>query len=126
MRYAVGLAVLTAGAILTFAVSAQVPGINLRVTGVIVILAGIAAMITPQRAAALLHLPAVPRGRSGTEEPDDYGYSAYLLQDPAVLAAEVLRGAGADQAGMRHGPAPQPAQHGPAGPASHDGRHSQG
>ena len=36
------------------------------------------------------------------------GYSAYLLQDPAVLAAEVLRGAGVGQPGPGpRGPAEQ-------------------
>jgi len=124
MRSAIGLAVLAAGAILTFAVSADVPGINLRLAGVIVMLAGIAGMITPARAAVWLHLRAMPGGRPRAEPDadDDFGLSAYLLQDPAVLAAEVLRGAGVGQPGMAHGPAEQ-AGHGAVG---HDGHHGQG
>jgi hypothetical protein len=137
MRSAIGLAVLTAGAILTFAVSAEVQGINLRLTGVIVMLAGIAGMISPARAAAWLHLHPLPHGRPQPEPPDDdddFGYSAYLLQDPAVLAAEVLKGAGVGQQGPGHGPN---GPHGPRGPAEHaaygnaghdghDGHHGQG
>jgi len=124
MRSAIGLAVLTAGAILTFAVTAEVPGINLRLTGVIVMLAGIAAMVAPARAAALLHLPDVPRGRCRAGQADDCDYSAYLLQDPAVLAAEVLKGLGPDQPGhgLGHRPAAQPAN----GPAGRDGHHGHG
>lgn len=134
MRSAIALAVLTAGAILTFAVSVEVPGINLRLTGVIVILAGIAAMISPARAAAWLHLRPQPHGRPQPEpqvDDDDFGYSAYLLQDPAVLAAEVLKGAGVGQPGPGHGPHGSHGPHGPAeraangnaGPDGRDGRH---
>jgi hypothetical protein len=137
MRSAIGLAVLTAGAILTFAVSAEVPGINLRLTGVIVMLAGIAGMISPARAAAWLHLHPLPHARPRPEQPgpheddDDFGYSAYLLQDPAVLAAEVLRGAGVGQPAPGHGPrgprgSAEQAANGTAGHDGHDGYHGQG
>lgn len=96
MRGAAGLVALTAGAILTFAVSAQVPGISLRITGVIIMLAGLVALITPARAAEWARWPPWSRGRlRGDHGANDYAYPEYLLQDPAVLAAEVLRGAGA-------------------------------
>jgi hypothetical protein len=119
MRSAIGLAVLTAGAILAIAVNADVPGINLRLTGVILILAGIAGMIAPARAAAWLHLRALQHAAPHREAPDEdeFGYSAYLLQDPAVLAAEVLKGAGVGQPGPGHGPAEQAGY----GSAGHDG-----
>jgi len=96
------LAMLAAGAILTFAVSAHVPGINLRLAGLIIILAGLAALIGPSGAGAWLRRRVLTRGEvvradvvpgdlhdPAAQEPDDV---AYLLQDPAVLAAEVLNG----------------------------------
>ncbi|HEX3491630.1 MAG TPA: hypothetical protein VHU92_19955 [Streptosporangiaceae bacterium] len=93
MRVAAGLAALAAGAILTFAVSARVPGINLRLTGVIIMLAAIAGLVaTSEAAQAWLHRVA-RRGEAAAPDEEQFGDLAYLLQDPAVLAAEVLRGA---------------------------------
>ena len=109
MRAAAGLVALTAGAILALAVSATVPGINLRLAGVIIMIAGLASLYGPTRAAAVLRRltgkqpPAEDRPVPGTAaaltDPGDDGdylspdalYPGYLLQDPAVLAAEVLR-----------------------------------
>lgn len=107
MRTAIGLTALAAGAILTFAVSVRVPGVNLALAGLIIMAAAIAGMIGPVRAADWLRRRGVrlpsspyPAGRGEMRElagdPDDDGYPAYLLQDPAVLAAEVLRSVGAD------------------------------
>lgn len=102
MRSAIGLSALTAGAVLTFAVSARVPGIDLRLTGVIIMIAAIAGLVAPTQAGAWLRRRAwlhAPQGtaadRAGPEpgEPEDAGYPAFLLQDPAVLAAEVLKSA---------------------------------
>jgi hypothetical protein len=96
----IGLSALAAGAILTFAVSARVPGINLRIAGVIIMLTAIAGLVAPTEAGAWLrrrarlHVPhgvAHERGESAFDEPEDAGYPAFLLQDPAVLAAEVLK-----------------------------------
>jgi hypothetical protein len=112
MRHAAGLAVLAAGAILTFAVSARVPGINLRVAGVIIMIAGAAGMVTPEQAAAWLRGGLTARGGRAGPDPgddDDYAHPAYLLQDPAVLAAEVLRNAGTGQQGLGYGPDQPPA-----------------
>jgi hypothetical protein len=110
MRTAIGLIILAAGAILTFAVSAHVPGINLRIAGLIIILTGLAELITPARAAHWLRR----RGQAGDMpsdpavlEPEEVAYPAYLLQDPAVLAAEVLNGARAGQHGNDSRPGPQ-------------------
>jgi hypothetical protein len=92
MRVASGLAALAAGAILTFAVSARVPGINLRLTGVIIMLAAIAGLVaTSEAAQAWLHR-AARRGEPPAPDEDQFGDLGFLLQDPAVLAAEVLRG----------------------------------
>jgi hypothetical protein len=98
MRSAAGLALLAAGAILTFAVSAQVPGINLRLAGVIVLVTGIVTLVTPTQVTAWLQRrSAPPADQAG---PDEAVYPAYLLQDPAVLAAEVLSNARAGR-GLR-------------------------
>ena len=100
MRTAAGLAALTAGAILTFAVSARVPGINLRIAGVIIMIAAIVSMTVPSRLAAWLRDRGGAAGhfRDEAADEDDDAY-AYLLQDPAVLAAEVLKTAREGQAG---------------------------
>jgi hypothetical protein len=105
MRTATSIAIIAAGAILALAVSARVPGINLRLAGVIIIAAGLAVVLAPPSPAAdwlrrrsgrsadpagLSPAPRVPA------EPDDEDYPAYLLQDPAVLAAEVLNGIRSD------------------------------
>jgi len=105
MRVVAGLAALAAGAILTFAVSARVPGINLRLTGVIIMLAAIAGLVaTSEGAQAWLHR-AGRRGQPPAPDEDQFGDLGFLLQDPAVLAAEVLRGTagGSRQDGGRLG-----------------------
>jgi hypothetical protein len=100
MRTAIGLVILAAGAILTFAVSAQVPGINLRLAGVIILLTGIAELIGPSQAGAWLRGRMSARdelSKPAADEAEDVAYPAFLLQDPAVLAAEVLNSARATQ-----------------------------
>jgi hypothetical protein len=110
MRSAAGLALLAAGAILTFAVTARVPGINLHAAGVILIITGIVALIPPDRIAALLRRgspaarPPDAPAEAAAGEPDESVYPAYLLQDPAVLAAEVLNGARAARTGGSESP----------------------
>ena len=101
MRTAAAITLLTAGAILTFAVSARVPGVDLRLAGVFIIAAGIAALlVSPSPAADWLRLrlgqPARRPRPAAADEPGEEAYPAYLLQDPAVLAAEVLNGIRAD------------------------------
>ena len=92
MRVAAGLATLTAGAILSFAVSASVPGINLRLTGIILILAAIAGLlVTSPAAMAWVRQRILRRGEAPAPDDDELGELGYLLQDPAVLAAEVLK-----------------------------------
>ena len=93
MRVTAGLAALAAGAILTFAVSARVPGINLRLTGVIIMLAAIAGLVATSQAAQAWLRRAARRGQPPGPDEDQFGDLGFLLQDPAVLAAEVLRSA---------------------------------
>jgi hypothetical protein len=92
MRIVAGLAALAAGAILAFAVSAHVPGINLRLAGVIIILAAIAGLVatSPAAQARLRHVWPRREPPPAPDE-DEFGDLGYLLQDPAVLAAEVLK-----------------------------------
>ena len=105
MRTIAAIAVIAAGAILSLAVSARVPGVNLRLAGVIVIAAGIAVLLAPPSPAAdwlrRRQGRTDPAGRSpappSPAEPDEDDYPAYLLQDPAVLAAEVLNGIRSDR-----------------------------
>lgn len=103
MRNAIALALLAAGTILAFTVSAQVPGISLRGAGVIIILTGIAALVMPPSPAAdwlrnRVGTDGPGRDRPGKDTDDaDDAYPDYLLQDPAVLAAEVLNGIRSDR-----------------------------
>jgi hypothetical protein len=104
MRTPAAIAVIAAGAILSLAVSARVPGVNLRLAGVLIIAAGIAVLLAPPSPAAdwlrRRREHADPAGLSPTppalDEPDEDAYPDYLLQDPAVLAAEVLNGIRSD------------------------------
>jgi len=119
MRNAASITLIAAGAILALAVSARVPGVNLRLAGVIIIAAGIAVLLAPPSPAAdwlrRRQGRADPAGLSPAPpspgEPDEDDYPAYLLQDPAVLAAEVLNG-------IRSDSWPQPASTSSAASAS--------
>jgi hypothetical protein len=115
MRTATSIAVIAAGAILALAVSARVPGINLRLAGVIIIAAGLAVLLAPPSPAAdwlrrRRGHSADPAGLSpaprALADPDEEAYPAYLLQDPAVLAAEVRNGIRSDTWAQPAGAAP--------------------
>jgi|SRR5580700_7880374 hypothetical protein len=112
-RPAASLSIVCAGALLAFAVTARVPGISLHAAGVIVILAGIAVAVLPPSPAADWLRRRLAGGPEAGAGPDAGGagddadeYAAYLLQDPAVLAAEVLNGIRADRAPAPHPEAP--------------------
>jgi hypothetical protein len=105
MRTPTSIAVIAAGAILALAVSARLPGVNLRLAGVIIIAAGLAVLLAPPSPAAdwlrrRWGRAADPAGPApapqALADPEEEAYPAYLLQDPAVLAAEVLNGIRSD------------------------------
>jgi hypothetical protein len=104
MRPAAGLATLAAGAILAFAVTAKVPGLNLMIAGVIIMVAALAWLVMTSPAAAAwargrgplrARPPLAPEKGQGPAGPvaDDDDVD-YFQQDPAVLAADLLRAAG--------------------------------
>jgi hypothetical protein len=93
MKTASGLGVIALGAILTFAVSARTPVINLQAVGVIIMVTGLAGLVIPARAGGWLrrrvvlrHVPAEP----GTNDYEDLSQPSYLLADPAVMASQIL------------------------------------
>lgn len=94
MKTATGLALIALGAILTFAVSARTPGVNLQAVGLIIMVTGLAGLFVPGRATGWLHrrvvLRRVPAGPS-TAELDDLSQPSYLIQDPAVMASQLLK-----------------------------------
>jgi hypothetical protein len=95
MRTATGLALLAVGAILTFAVNAAIPGVNLQVAGLIIMLTGVAGLFVPARASGWLRRRIVLRGPNGpvVEEVRDHACPADVMRDPATLAGRILRDA---------------------------------
>ena len=92
MKTATGLALLAVGAILTFAVHAAIPGVNLQVAGLIIMLTGAAGLFVPARTAGWLRRRIVLRGPV-VEEVSDNRYPADVMRDPATLAARILHDA---------------------------------
>jgi hypothetical protein len=120
MKTATGLALLAVGAILAFAVNADVPGFSLAVTGWILMLTGAAGMFIPARASGwlrrqvILHSPqapgARPRSRPGpavsparpaVKQLDRAPDPAPAPRDPAALAAKILADAQIDPAELQ-------------------------
>jgi Domain of unknown function (DUF6458) len=115
MRTATGLALLAVGAILAFAVNADIPGFNLAVAGWILMLTGAAGMFIPARASGWLRRRVVltsPPGRAGrpqgppvsphpvasprspaVKQLESGPYPPRIMRDPAALAAKILRDA---------------------------------
>jgi hypothetical protein len=90
MRTATGLALIGAGAILAFAVSARIPGVNLQAAGVIVMLAGLAGLALRGRAGGWLRRRVVlrrPAAPAGTPVLDEVSYPA---AEPAIMASQLL------------------------------------
>jgi hypothetical protein len=92
MNTATGLALVAVGAILAVAVKAAIPGVNLQVAGLIIMLTGVAGMFVPARASGWLRRRIVLRGPQGpvVEEVKDDLYPADVMRDPATLAARIL------------------------------------
>lgn len=95
MKTATGLALVAIGAILAFAVNAAIPGVNLQIAGLIIMLTGVAGLFVPARASGWLRRRIVMRGPQGPviEEIDDKPYPAEVMRDPATLAARILQDA---------------------------------
>jgi hypothetical protein len=93
MKTASGLGLIALGAILTFAVSARTPVINLQAVGVIIMVTGLAGLVMPARAGGWLRrrvvMRRVPAG-PGTDDYEDLSQPSYLLADPAVMASQIL------------------------------------
>jgi hypothetical protein len=93
MKTASGLGLIALGAILTFAVSARTPVINLQAVGVIIMVTGLAGLVMPARAGGWLRRRVVLRrltARPGTDDYEDLSQPSYLLADPAVMASQIL------------------------------------
>jgi hypothetical protein len=115
MKTATGLALLAVGAILAFAVNADIPGFNLAVAGWILMLTGAAGMFIPARASGWLRRRIVltsPAGRAGrpqgravspraaasapspaVKQLESGPYPPRIMRDPAALAAKILQDA---------------------------------
>lgn len=85
MKTATWLALLAIGAILTLAVHADLPGVNLQVAGVIIMLTGVAGIVIPTRASGWLRRRIVLRGPAGpvVEEIGANPYPPDVMRDPA-------------------------------------------
>jgi hypothetical protein len=94
MKTATALALLAVGAILTFAVNAAIPGVNLQVAGLIVMLTGVAGLLIPARTSGWLRRRIVLRGPNGPVVEEVGGaYPSDVMRDPATLAARILQDA---------------------------------
>jgi hypothetical protein len=93
MKAASGLGLIALGAILTFAVNARTPVVNLQAVGVIIMVTGLAGLVIPARAGGWLRRRVVLRRVPAEPETDDYedlSQPSYLLADPAVMASQLL------------------------------------
>jgi hypothetical protein len=93
MKTATALALTALGAILTFAVSARTPGVNLRAVGLIIMATGVVGLVLPGRASGWIRRRVVrrrvPAGPAASEFAD-FSQPSYFVQDPAVLASQLL------------------------------------
>jgi len=105
MKTATGLTVMAVGAILALAVHANTPGINLNLAGVILMVVAVAGLLLRSRTSGwlrrriVLRTSRTPRRRSYTTERSGAHLvedPAAIVDDPALLAAEVLSNAEAD------------------------------
>ena len=71
----VGLFLMVVGAILTFAVDDEVPNIDLRVTGIIILLAGVASMVHARQGDSR------ERVVTRTDDPDDPDEAPHVVQE---------------------------------------------
>jgi hypothetical protein len=90
MRTATGLALIGAGAILAFAVSARTPAVNLQVAGVIVMLTGLAGLALRGRAGGWLRRRVVLRRPAATAGTPMFDEVSYPAAEPAVMASQLL------------------------------------
>jgi hypothetical protein len=95
MKTATGLTLIGVGAILAFAVSAQPPGLNIQMAGLIVMLTGLVGLIMPRRASGWLRRQVVVLRRGaagpGRRKLENVSYSpSYLVSDPAIMASQLL------------------------------------
>jgi hypothetical protein len=95
MKTATGLALIAVGAIFAFAVTAQIPDLNLQVAGFIVMLTGLAGLVLRGRAGGWLRRHVVlRRPAAGTSMLDEVSYSpSDLGLEPAVMASQLLEDA---------------------------------
>ena len=105
MRTATGLTLIALGAILGLAVNASTPGINLHIVGLIIALTGAAGLLLRSRTTGWLRRRVVLSKAPGADPPHEHDdrQPAYLVEDPAVLAAEVLSSAQLAEMARRDG-----------------------
>lgn len=94
MKTATGLALIAVGAILTFAVSASTPGFNLKVTGVVIMLTGLAGLLIPRKGYGWLRKRLIipPRARVRRGAPtvvEETRYPPYVVRNPGTARNQV-------------------------------------
>jgi hypothetical protein len=103
MKTATGLGLLATGAIFAFALRASPPGIDIHAVGWILIAAGLAGLLMPQRNRGWIRRVTVrrrpgllsrrPGPAAGPPDDEHLPYPPYVLRDPAALASAILRDA---------------------------------
>jgi hypothetical protein len=86
MKTASALTLLAVGAILTFAITAEPPGINLRVVGVVLMVVGVAGFVIPRRGYGWLRRRmVVRRGPAGpVTRTEETRYPPYVMLNPGA------------------------------------------
>jgi hypothetical protein len=89
MKVASGLTLVTAGAILAFAVTAQTPFINLQVAGIVLMLAGAVGLVMPRRGYGWLRRRMITRRGPGglLTRVDEKRYPPYVKVNPDTSGA---------------------------------------
>lgn len=90
MRTATGLSLITAGAILTFAVTVHTPFLNVQVAGVVLMLAGVAGLAIPRRGYGWLRRRMVTRRgpRGPVTRVEETRYPPYVMLNPGANPRE--------------------------------------
>jgi hypothetical protein len=112
MKTASALTLLAVGAILTFAITAEPPFINLRVVGVVLMVVAAIGMAIPRRGYGWLRRRMVVRRgpTGGVTRTDETHYPPYIMLNPGTTPEQAQTGAGGSAGPPQPDDSPPPAR----------------